>query len=73
VNGELRPLDDFEAPFGKRVELFEVTLENDVRLLRVRIREGTRFTTLDLDPVTARRWGKDLSDWAQVVDGPSSK
>ena len=52
---DTRLLDAFEAPFGKQIELHEVSLENGVRLLKVRIREGSRFTILDLDPVTARR------------------
>lgn len=61
-----RPLDRFPAPFGKQVELQEVALENDVTLLRVRIREGSRFTVMDLDPVTAKRWGETMTEWAQA-------
>lgn len=34
--------------------------------LRVRIRERARFTTLDLDPVTAARLGQFLCDWARA-------
>lgn len=61
---DTRLVDAFEAPFGKKIELLEVSLENGVRLLKVRIREGSRFTILDLDPVTARRWGKEMAEWA---------
>ena len=57
-------LDKFEAPFNKHVELHQVLMENDVRLLRLRIREGSRFTIMDLDPVTAERWGRLMTDWA---------
>jgi len=53
---ETRPLDRIEAPFNKQIELFEVVHDNGVRLLRLRIREGNRFT--------ARRWGTVMTDWA---------
>ncbi len=58
------PIDKFEAPFNKQVELLDVEMENDVRLLRVRIREGSRFTIMDLDPMTAKHWGEQMSAWA---------
>jgi hypothetical protein len=61
---ETRPLDRFEAPFNKQVELLEVVHDNGVRLLRVRIREGSRFTIMDLDPETAKRWGAAMTEWA---------
>ncbi len=62
--GKTRLIDKFQAPFGKQVELMEVALDNDVTLLRLRIREGSRFTVIDLDPVTARRWGAAMATWA---------
>jgi hypothetical protein len=34
-------------------------------MLRVRIKEGTRFTVMDIDEATAAHWGKAMSDWAQ--------
>ena len=33
-------------------------------LLRVRIREGKRFTIFDVDPVNAALWGKAMQEWA---------
>lgn len=67
---EIRPLDKFPAPFGKQVELQEVVMENGVRLLRLRIREGSRFTIMDLDPVTAERWGRRMTRWAASQEEP---
>ena len=64
TSGRTQSLDRFQAPFGKQVELLEVTLEDGVRLLQVRIREGSRFTILDLDPVTASRWAAGMDAWA---------
>ena len=34
-------------------------------LLRTRIREGSRFTVFDIDPLTAEQWGEALVRWAQ--------
>ena len=60
-------VDKFTAPFGQEIELLDVRLEGDVHLMRVRIREGARFTVFDLDPVTARRWGQALDQWATAT------
>ncbi len=65
---QTRSLDKFEAPFAKQIELLEVIHDGGVRLLRVRIREGSRFTILDLDPVTAAHWGGAMADWAATND-----
>ena len=61
---ETRPLDRIEAPFNKQVELFEGAHDNGVRLLRLRIRGGNRFTTRDRDLDTARRWDAVITNWA---------
>ena len=34
-------------------------------LLRTRIRERSRFTVFDIDPLTAEAWGRELLQWAQ--------
>jgi hypothetical protein len=36
-----------------------------MRLLRVTIKEGRRFTQLDLDEDTADRWGQAMLDWGR--------
>ncbi len=57
-------LERFEAPYGREIELQEVLFEGGMKLLRLRIREGKRFTIMDLDPDTAAHWGGAMSDWA---------
>jgi hypothetical protein len=57
-------LERFQAPYGREVELHEVLYENGMKVLRLRIREGKRFTIMDLDPDTAAHWGGALTDWA---------
>ena len=71
IEGETRSLDRFTTPFGKDVEVIEVLAENDVQLLRVRIKEGSRFTDLELDPATALHWGSLMASWASGYMGES--
>jgi len=52
------------APYGREVWLSEVDFESGMRLLRVTIREGTRYTILDLDAETAGLWAGLMSNWA---------
>ncbi len=59
-----RSLEKFAAPLGGEVELLELGFEGGVKLLRIRIRQGSRFTDLDLDPVTAKRWADAMTEWA---------
>ena len=53
------------APFGKELVLQNVIYEGGLGLLRLRIKEGKRFTMLDLDPNTAAQLSKILSEWQQ--------
>ena len=57
-------LDKFIAPYGREVTLENVDYENDTRVLRIRIREGNRFTVMDINPETALRWGEAMITWA---------
>ncbi|GAB4361328.1 MAG: hypothetical protein Kow006_32040 [Gammaproteobacteria bacterium] len=59
-------IDEFPAPFNKQIKLEEVVYDNDFKLLRIRIREGKRFTTMELDADTARKWGGLMLEWAEA-------
>jgi hypothetical protein len=37
-------------------------------LLRIRIREGRRFTIFDIDPGTASQWAQAMQRWADAQD-----
>ena len=37
-----------------------------MKMLRTRIREGSRFTVFDIDPITAGQWGEALLGWARA-------
>jgi hypothetical protein len=53
------------APYRREVWLDDVRFESGMRLLRVTIKEGRRYTQLDLDAETADQWGDAMKDWAQ--------
>lgn len=58
-------LDKFTAaPFRQEMELHSVDHEAGFTTLRIRIREGKRFTVFDIDANTAAHWGKAMADWA---------
>jgi hypothetical protein len=60
-------LDKFILPIGKQViELQQIVYESGgMPLMRVRIREGSRFTVFDIDPDSAEHWGRTMLAWAQ--------
>jgi hypothetical protein len=60
------------APYRREIVLQNVLHESGMRLLRVRIREGTRFTILDIDAATATTWGEAMTAWASSVDADGS-
>jgi hypothetical protein len=60
-------LATLEAPWNKHLTFQEVTYQGGLKLLRLRIREGKRFTDLELDPATAGRVAGLLGDWAGKV------
>lgn len=57
-------LDRFDAPWNKQVTLQDVRHDSGLRMLRIRIKEGTRFTVMDIDEATAAHWGKLMADWS---------
>lgn len=60
-------LDKITVPLGgQQIELQQIDhAEDGMSLLRVRIREGKRFTIFDIDPATATRWADSMQNWAE--------
>jgi hypothetical protein len=55
---------------GQQIELQQVDFAaGGMSFLRVRIREGKRFTVFDLDPDTAARWAAAMLAWSQAHGG----
>jgi hypothetical protein len=63
----LTPLAKLHVPLGgQEIELQQIDFDGGgMSLLRTRIREKSRFTVFDIDPVTARHWGEALLQWAR--------
>lgn len=64
----LQTLTKLRVPLGgQEIELQQVDFEaGGMSMLRTRIREHSRFTIFDVDPVTARQWGEALLRWSQA-------
>jgi len=64
----LIPLAKLRVPLGGQdIELQQIDFDGGgMSLLRTRIREQSRFTVFDIDPVTAKLWGDALLAWART-------
>jgi len=62
-------LEQIDAPWNKQITLQEATWQGGFKTIRLRIKEGRRFTDLELDPLTAARLGGKLSAWARANPG----
>jgi hypothetical protein len=62
----LTSLDKFRVPLGNQeIELQQIVFEaGGMPMLRIRIREKSRFTIFDIDPITAARWGAAMTAWS---------
>ncbi|MFA5370719.1 MAG: hypothetical protein WC053_02065 [Sideroxydans sp.] len=65
-------LDKLTVPLGgQQIELQQVDhAEGGMSLLRIRIREGKRFTIFDIDTQTAARLTATMQTW---IDGQKEK
>lgn len=68
IDATITQLEKFTAPYGRIVTLENVAYENGTRVLRIHIREGNRFTVMDIDDMTARNWAAAMSTWADRTD-----
>ena len=64
-------LDKLRVPLGgQEIELQQVDYAaGGMSLLRIRIREGRRFTIFDIDPESAAAWGQAMVRWAKSQPG----
>lgn len=54
---------------GQEISLQQIDhVEGGMSLLRLRIREGKRFTIFDIDPATARQWAEAMRAWADAQE-----
>ena len=64
AESEKTRLGEIEAPYGRRIWFDDVAYESGLDMLRVTIREGARYTILEIDAPTARAWAEMLAGWA---------
>jgi hypothetical protein len=71
VMSQITTLEKFRIPLGNQeVELQQIDhVDGGLSLMRLRIREGRRFTIFDIDPATARHWGEAMQAWAEAQRG----
>lgn len=58
-------MEQFVAPYGQEIELRQIVHDSGINLLRVIIREGGKYQSIDLDPATAYQWGRAMRQWAE--------
>ena len=66
---EFVPIANVTVPWGgQQIELQQLRFAaGGPPLLRVRIREGRRFTIFDIDAASAQHWGRVMADWGAGV------
>lgn len=65
---KISELAKFKVPLGgQEIELQQIDhVEGGMSLLRLRIREGKRFTIFDIDPATAQQWAGIMLEWSDT-------
>ena len=70
---QISALTKIKVPLGSQeIELQQIDhVEGGMSLLRIRIREGKRFTIFDIDPATAEQWAVTMQQWANSQKKPA--
>jgi hypothetical protein len=59
-------LTTIAAPYGREIRLDDIAYPSGMRLLRATIREGGRYTVLEIDRETAQLWADAMRRWADA-------
>ncbi len=57
---------EIQAPYGRLIRLDDLAFDSGMKLLRVTIREGARYTILEIDAATAQTWADQMAQWSHV-------
>ena len=65
---QITELCKIQVPLGgQQIELQQIDhAEDGMSMMRVRIREGKRFTIFDIDTATAAQWATVMQQWAKT-------
>lgn len=58
-------IGEIQAPYGRNIRLDNLAHESGMEMLRLTIREGFRYTILEIDAETAKAWGDAMNAWAE--------
>ncbi|MDH5188528.1 MAG: hypothetical protein OEW37_06170 [Rhodospirillaceae bacterium] len=58
-------IEEINAPWNKLLTVQEAIYEGGFKMVRLRIKEGKRFTDLELDSATAANLAELLQKWAK--------
>lgn len=68
IDKQVKELESFKVPLRNvEIKLEDVRYEGGMAMLQLKIREGRRFTVLELDEETARHWGQAMAAWADTA------
>jgi len=72
---KIEQLGEIAAPYGKKISFQKIAYDNGFQILRMRIREGKRFTDMDLDVETIQqlqgvfvKWLVDQAETENVLE-----
>lgn len=68
----MAPIETVNAPWNKELTVSDATYEGGFKMLHIRIKEGKRFTDLELDPLTARHLADLIGGWADKNHAPDA-
>lgn len=61
----IEQIEVVNAPWHKELTISQANYEGGFKMLHIRIKEGKRFTDLELDHITAAHMAKLIGDWAE--------
>ncbi len=61
---------ELDLPFHRRASLKDVQFDGGLKMLRLTLREGRRFTIIDMDAASADRMGALMVAWAAQDNAP---
>jgi len=60
---EIKDFGEIDAPYGKQLIFKTVSYDNGFNIMRLRVKEGKRFTDMDLDVNTVKLWQEKFDKW----------
>ena len=63
ANEFVNDIANLEIPFGREMLIQDVKHESGLQMMRIRLKEGSRFTIFDIDNDTVNKLKEILNDW----------